>query len=190
MSLDPATLREASIAFSDALQPGPGVRRLVEDQLDQLARVLPAADTWAALGQGDEATLALLAGDLLVTVTRETEGEGEHQLVVTGRPLRIAEVTYRQQDQHTSWEFRFHDRDPLRIDGRITAETPDQAEAFARALAARIGWRTGERTPIASQEPQEDEPADPGSPPQGEADRQRITDVWGNPISKRPRRRG
>jgi hypothetical protein len=168
----------------------------VEDQLDQLARVLPAADAWTALGHGDEATLALLAGDLLVTVSRETAGDGEPQLVVAGHPLRVTEVRYRQRDQHTSWEFRFHDRDPLRIEGRITAEAPDQAEgpdqaeAFACALAARIGWRTVEQTPLASQEPQDDEPGDAGSPPQAEADRQRITDVWGNPISRRKRRRG
>jgi hypothetical protein len=190
MSLDPATLREAGIAFSDALQPGPDARRLVEGQLDQLARVLPAADAWAALGHGDEATLALLAADLLMTVGRETAADGESQLVVTGHPLRVTEVTYRQKDRHTSWEFRFHDRDPLRIEGRITAETPDRAEALARALAARIGWRTVEQIPVAGQEPQDEEPADPGSPPQGEADRQRITDLWGNPISKRQRRRG
>jgi hypothetical protein len=190
MSLDPATLREAAIAFSDALQPDEDARRLVEEQLDQLARVLPAADAWAALGRGDEATLALLAGDLLVTISRETAGDGEPQLVVTGHPLRVTEVSYRQKDQHTSWEFRFGDRDPLRIEGRITAEAPDRAEAFAWELAVSIGWRAGEPASLATQEPQDEEPADAGSPPQGDAGPQRVTDLWGNPISKRQRRRG
>ena len=31
--------------------------------------------------------------------------------------------------------------------------------------------------------------AGPGSPPQADADRQRITDIWGNPASARKRRR-
>jgi hypothetical protein len=190
MSLDPATLREAGIAFSDALRAGADARRVVEDQLDQLARVLPAADTWAALGQGDEASLALLAGDLLLIISRQAAPDGEPQLVVTAHPLRVAEVSYRQNDEQTFWEFRFHQRGPLRIEGRMEAETPDRAEAFARALAVSIGWRIAEQTSIVSQGPDDEEPADAGAPRQADADRQRVTDIWGNPISARKRRRG
>lgn len=205
MALDPAMLREIGSVFLQELNLSAEARRVADYQLDQLAQLLPTPDTWAALGHGDEATLTLVSGDVLLTIGRETAAQDEPQLVVRAQRLRINEVRYRRNDQHTVWDFQFRDRGPLRVEGRMNnpsapgtaspgdelydaAETFDQTEAFARALAASMGWRTIEQTPVRDDEPQDDEPTDAGSSGRSGPSRQRVTDMWGNPISKTKRR--
>lgn len=194
MALDPATLEQIRTVFLEALQLGDEPRRLVDYQLNQLAELIPRPDTWATLGHGDEAALALLAGDVLLTITRETPTEEPGQLVVTSHRLHVTEIRHRRKNQDTVWDFRFRDRDPLRVEGRMgypdapdTAETFDRAEAFARALATSIGWQIDERASVAEQEPHEDELPEAGSPARRDRGRQQVTDLWGNPISKSKR---
>ncbi len=179
----------------EALELSAEARRRVEDQLTELAELLPIPDVWATLGQGDESTLALLAGDLLLTIGRGTATDEEGPLVVRCNPLRVTEVCFERKDQNTLWDFQFRDRDPLRVEGRMdypgapgAAETFDQREAFARTLASSIGWRIAERGSVRRHEPVEDELTDTGSPPRSEPGRRQVTDVWGNPLSKRRRR--
>ncbi len=198
MALDPQTLEEIGSGFLDALQLSAEARHRLDFQLNQLAELLPRPDTWATLGQGDEATLALLTGDVLLIISRETAAEEETHLVVSAQRLRISQVRYRRINQHTVWDFQLRDRDPLRVEGRMgypiapgKPETFDQAEAFARTLAANIGWPIVERASVRDQEPRDHELADTGSSAQSDSSRKQVTDVWGNPISKisKPKRR-
>ena len=103
----------------EALELSAEARRRVEDQLTELAELLPIPDVWATLGQGDESTLALLAGDLLLTIGRGTATDEEGPLVVRCNPLRVTEVCFERKDQNTLWDFQFRDRDPLRVEGRM-----------------------------------------------------------------------
>jgi len=196
MALDRATLRAIASVYSEALQLGSEAARLVDDQLDQLAALLPRPDAWTTLGRGDGATVALLAGDVLLTLSRETAGEEQRQLVVTAHRLEVTEVAYRRADQHTRWDFRFRDREPLRVEGRMSytgaadaAETVDQAEAFARALASSIGWRIVEQASAGDHGPHRDALTDPDSAARSGSSRRQVTDLWGNPISKPKRRK-
>jgi hypothetical protein len=191
MALTPTALREVGTGFFETLQLGAEARRLADDQLHQLAELLPEPDTWATLGRGDHATLVLLRGEVLLTVSQEMSTEEEPQLLVTAHRLRITEVTYRRKNQHTVWDFQFRDREPLRVEGRMNdpsapgaAETFDQAEAFARTLAASIGWRIVEQALVHDQEPGDDELARAASSARDDASGQRVTDLWGNPLSK------
>ncbi len=150
MAIKPETRKEIGGAFIDALgldvDAQLDARRHVGYQLDQCADLLPEPDAWATRGHGEKAELLLLAGDVLFTVTREQSGE-DRQLVVASHPARLTEVTYRRSDRQTVWRFEFKHRRPLDIVGSINvqahpddAETFDQAESFARALAVPFGW--------------------------------------------------
>lgn len=169
-----------SDAFIDALQLDAGARQLANRHLNQCAELLPEPETWAVLGRGELASLVMLSGDTLLTVSRETPVPNERQFVVTWNRVRVTEITFRRDDQRTSWEFQFRDRGPVRIEGRMdhpsaqdAAATFDRAEQLARALAANVGW------PVPEEESFPDEGLDRPS-------RQPVTDLWGNP---KPRRR-
>jgi hypothetical protein len=188
----PSTLREAGPAFFDALQLGGEARGLVDYEINQCAELLPEPDAWAALGRGEMATLVLLSGDVLLTISREAAAQEVGELVVTWHPVRVTEITYRRDDQRTSWDFRFHDRNPLHVEGRMdypsapgAAETLDQAEVFARALAASIGWPIPEPESFRDEEPHDDELPDAASSRRRHSSRQPVTDLWGNPKPKR-----
>jgi len=195
MRIAPATLREVGPAFCDALQLGGEARRLVGYQLDQCAELLPEPDTWAALGRGEMATLVLFSGDVLLTISREAATQGVPELAVTWHSVRVTEVTYRRGDQRTSWDFQFRDRKPLHVEGRMNdpsapgaAQTLDQAEVFARALAASIGWPIPEPESVRDEEPQDDESPGAASSRRRHLSRQTVTDLWGNPKPTRRNR--
>ena len=195
MALEPATLREIGGPFLEALQLSPEARGPVDYQLNQLAELLPRPDAWATLGQGDVATLVLLTGDVLLTISREPATEEERSLVVTAYRLGITEVSYRRKRQRTVWDFQFRDRHPLRVEGWVddpgapgAAGTFDQAEALGRALARSIGWPILERPSVRDEEPRDDQPTNASSSKGKGPSRQQVTDLWGNPISK-PRSR-
>ncbi len=138
-------------AFFDALGLSPDThldaRRLASHQLDQIAALLPEPDTWTVVGDGKDATLVLLVGDGLLTLSRELLRGSKRQLVVTCHPARVTEVRYRRDDLQTFWRFEFPSRPSLGVDGRMNpagpgeAETFDRAEAFARLLAPKVGWQ-------------------------------------------------
>jgi len=191
--MDHATVREMSDSFLAALQVGGEARRLVDYQLSQYAELLPEPDTWAVLGRGEMAALVLLAGDALLTISRGPTAEEESQVVVTWNPVRVAEITHRRDDERTFWEFQLRARNPLLVEGRVNYPsapdarmTFDQAELFARALAARCGWPTPGQESFHVKAPSSDESPGADSSRLSRPSRQPVTDLWGNP---KPRRR-
>ena len=123
-------------------------------RFDQIAELLPEPRAWMVNGRGDDgATLLLLAEsrrmrgpDALFTVA---SGAPHDDLIVTFHEVEIAAVTYRRMGMKTTWRFELKDRDPLDVEGRLGDPgspgddgPPDQAEAFARALAESAGWST------------------------------------------------
>lgn len=153
MAIDRATVGRLGGSFLDALRLDVDTqlttRRSVGYQLDQTAELLPEPDAWAVVGEREDAALLLLERDALFTITRVEPPEQDAQLLVTCRPFRLTEVAYRRWGQQTFWTFEFRHGDPLAIEGKLDYrnrpeddETFDQAETFARALAARAGWPT------------------------------------------------
>jgi hypothetical protein len=182
-------------AFLDALELSPDsqleIRRWVAHQFDQTAALLPAPDTWTVLGRGERAALLMLAGDAVFTITREAPRGQELQLVASRQSAAVTDIRYWREGQTTVWRFDFRDRDPLEIDGRIhyraspdEPETFDATEAFARSLAARAGWNPDQQ-PIRTTDVSSTRESVPA---RSESPRQQVTDLWGNPLSKRRKR--
>jgi hypothetical protein len=165
--MDPQTVDR----IASALRLDPDARR----RLDPVAELLPEPDAWATVTTGSEAAVLLLAGEALFTVGRDAS---DPRFVVTCHRAEVTEVTCRRGERSSSWRFRFRDREPLAIEG-------EEAEGFALALAARAGWHLDGR-PVARPEPARAEPppATPAHDPRGRRG-EPVTDVWGNPLSRR-----
>jgi hypothetical protein len=82
------------------------------------------------------------------------------------------------------WRFKFPDGGAIAIDGTLTHGQPDDLDRFAAAVMFEAGVQESAR----DRHPQDDQLRDAGVPAPPDARRQRVTDIWGNPISK-PRRR-
>lgn len=153
---------------------------------------------------------ALAPGDALFTITLGEAPEPELPRAATLSSRRVEteellaelewgdylRLTGNERWRRTHWTFRFpgQDSDQLeqwqRITGQVrTSPAPqevDRDEWFARGLLARIRRPAGDGGESAGVDrgPLEQAPAEP-SPSRGE----RVTDIWGNPLDKRGRRR-
>jgi hypothetical protein len=182
------------------------------DELGELERTLGIVPEGAVWRVGDltVAVFALAPGDALFTITLEPAPEpgAVGGVTLSSRTVKSEEVLARLQWgdylripgedrwRRTHWTFRYPDQsdDQLeewqRVSGNVrTSSQPealDRDEAYARELLARV-----RRHPVGvgSAEPTEQSRpaqgwAGPDAPP-----RQQVTDVWGNPLEKRRRKR-
>jgi len=151
MAMQAATRQRLGGAFLNSLPlSSRDAREWAGYQFDMAADRLPEPEAWAVLGRDEAATLLLVAGDWIFTLTRKplaATGLDSLEIVVASYPVRITAVRYRRQDLRTFWDFEFRWREALSIEGQINyrarpedQETFDQPEALARALARRAGW--------------------------------------------------
>lgn len=196
MALRGDTAEAMAGAFFDALQLEGQPRVLARAEFEQLAPLLPEPTAWAVGSQGQDGALLLLTADALFAISRRAPGSGDPSLTVTCRRPDVTMIGYERAGQAVSWGFELRQGDPVAVEEQLAevpskdaAEPYDRAGAFARALAAHGGWTThrrvrGEAAP--ERPPDEEEPPDSGP---ADPRAQRVTDLWGNPMGSRRRRR-